>query len=219
MGLINNLKVAYKLLIVAIIAVVGMCFIGYSGYSALQHAQADMDSLYDKSVKGVEYVGQARYGVRYAQGMAVTMTTVRDNPQRAADLVKKCQSGMDDVDASLTDYQKLIGADQEKVSKYNKVADNWQKLKQNLTQVVDLCKAGKYDEGSAVYGATGAAIAASLGTDLGDLIKYETQQAETTITENDEAAGEVIRYIILQIVITLVLLVVVCWYIDRKSVV
>ena len=51
MGWINNLKVAYKMLILAVIAVIGMSFIGYSGYSAITKAKADMDTMYLTSVK------------------------------------------------------------------------------------------------------------------------------------------------------------------------
>lgn len=94
MGWINNIKVAYKLLILAIVAVIGMLSIGYSGWSALSKAQSDMDNMYQKSVKGLEYIGNIRYGMRYAQGMTVIMTTVKNDPQRMTDLEKNIRQGL-----------------------------------------------------------------------------------------------------------------------------
>ena len=38
MSFINNMRVAYKLLILCVIGAIGMAILGYSGYSALQTA-------------------------------------------------------------------------------------------------------------------------------------------------------------------------------------
>ena len=114
MGWINNIKVAYKLLILAIVAVIGMLSIGYSGWSALSKTKSDMDNMYQKSVKGLEYIGNIRYGMRYAQGMTVIMTTVKNDPQRMTDLEKKYQAGADEIDANLAEYEKLVADDKEK---------------------------------------------------------------------------------------------------------
>ena len=64
MQFMNNLKVAYKLLILAVIAAVGMAFIGFSGFSAIEKAQEDMAHLYSVNVKGLVYLGNARQGMR-----------------------------------------------------------------------------------------------------------------------------------------------------------
>ena len=76
MQFMNNLKVAYKLLILAIIAAIGMAFISFFGLSALQKAQDDMTHLYNVNVTGLVHLGNARQGMRSAQTMTVIMTTI-----------------------------------------------------------------------------------------------------------------------------------------------
>ena len=98
----------------AIVAVIGMLSIGYYGWSALSKTKSDMDNMYQKSVKGLEYIGNIRYGMRYAQGMTVIMTTVKNDPQRMTDLEKKYQAGADEIDANLAEYEKLVADDKEK---------------------------------------------------------------------------------------------------------
>lgn len=82
MQFMNNLKVAYKLLILAVIAAVGMAFISFFGLGALQKSQDDMSHMYDVNVMGLVHLGDARQGMRSAQTMTVIMTTVQNDPAR-----------------------------------------------------------------------------------------------------------------------------------------
>ena len=106
MGWMNNLKVAYKLLILVVVAVIGMSFIGWNGYSAVTKAHRDMEVMFEGTVRGIDAVGQARYGTRYAQGMAVIATTVKDNNKRLQELKGKYEDGTKSVDENLAKYRR-----------------------------------------------------------------------------------------------------------------
>ena len=49
----NNIKVAYKLLILAVIAIMAMLAIGYTGYSYLDKANSEMDVMYQQKLRSV----------------------------------------------------------------------------------------------------------------------------------------------------------------------
>lgn len=216
MGWINNIKVAYKLLILAIVAVIGMLSIGYSGWSALSKTKSDMDNMYQKSVKGLEYIGNIRYGMRYAQGMTVIMTTVKNDPQRMTDLEKKYQAGAAEIDANLAEYEKLVADDKEKMAAFTEAKDQWQKLKQNLNKSSQLSQAGKPEEGLAVYAGDGAKLAAALGKSLGDISAAESAKADSVNKQNDEDTSAAIRNMIIQLFLTLIVLVAAALWITRE---
>ena len=89
MPFMNNLKVAYKLLILAVIAFIGMAFIGFSGYSAIREAQVDMEKMYMEDVRSLTHLGDARQGMRSSQTMTVIMTIHSNTPERMKDLATK----------------------------------------------------------------------------------------------------------------------------------
>ena len=66
MSFVNNLRVAYKLLILCVIGAIGMAILGYSGYSALQDTTRDLNAISGEKLKSVYYIGNCRHAMRYA---------------------------------------------------------------------------------------------------------------------------------------------------------
>ena len=78
MNWLNNLKVAYKLLILCIIAAIGMITLGRSGYVSLQDANSDMNTIFSQNLKSIYYIGNCRHAMRYMQGMML-IAIIRDH--------------------------------------------------------------------------------------------------------------------------------------------
>ena len=70
MGLMDNMKVAYKLLVLNVVACIGLIVVGIMGYNAVQTAKDDMEVMYNRYLHSVYYVGRMRYNIRYAQVQA-----------------------------------------------------------------------------------------------------------------------------------------------------
>ena len=207
MGWMNNLRVAYKLLILAVVAVIGMCFIGWNGYSAVTKAQRDMEVMFEGTVRGVEAAGQAGYGIRYAQGMAVIATTVKDNPNRLQDLKGKYEAGAKTVDEALAKYDaiphKIAGED----PIIEKIKKDWAALHTNLNEVIAMCQEGKTEEARAHYEKVGSPLAASLGKSISELSALNSKHAEDLNAQNDIDSANAVRTTIIQLLITLLVLV------------
>lgn len=216
MGWINNLRVAYKMLILAVIAVVGMSFIGYSGYSAITKAKTDMDTMYSTSVRSLDYVGQIRFGIRYAQGMAVITTTVRNDPQRVQTLQQKYQDGIKIVEENLQQYEAIPGRTEEMKAELMETKARWQRLKANLDEVMKDCMAGQPEAGLVSYNATGSKEANDIRAHVDGLASMETAEAEQLNTQNNAETGAAIRNMVIQLLVTLIILIAASLWITKE---
>lgn len=53
MGWINDVKVSFKILILAVIAAVALLSVGYTGYSMLDQANYRMSKMYNQKLKNM----------------------------------------------------------------------------------------------------------------------------------------------------------------------
>ena len=206
MQLMNNLKVAYKLLILAVIALIGMVFISFFGLSALQKAQDDMTHLYNVNVTGLVHLGDARQGMRSAQTMTVIMTTVQNDPARMQDLKQKFDAAVKETDESLEAFNKTNSGLAEMAEIYEKTAKDWNELKQGLTKSVNFSQSGQQAAGLEAYNSSSKAAVGVAG-DLVKLAEEAAKNADAIDKQNDEETSAARRNMIILSVLTLVILV------------
>ena len=216
MGWMNNLKVAYKLLILVVVAVIGMSFIGWNGYSAVTKAHRDMEVMFEGTVRGIDAVGQARYGTRYAQGMAVIATTVKDNNKRLQELKGKYEDGTKSVDENLAKYDAITYKIEGEDAVVDKVKKDWAALRTNLDESMAMCLEGKNEEALAHYEKVGSPLAASLGKDLGEVSELNQKHVENLNKQKDIDSAAAVRMMVIQLVVTLIVLVICALWITKE---
>ena len=215
MQFMNNLKVAYKLLILSIIAAIGMAFIGFFGFTAIENAQNDMTHLYQVNVTGLVHLGNARQGMRSAQTMTVIMTTVKDDPARMKDLQGKYDDALKTTDENLEAFNKASGGVGDTAEKYAKVAKDWAKLKEGLNASVKQSQSGNQAEAQAIYNQN-SQVAAAVAKDLANLADEAAKAAEAIDQANDEDSDAAQRNMVILSVITLVILVLASLWITKE---
>ena len=67
MSWMNNMRVAYKLLLLNAVALIGMIVISLVGYFAVMTAQEDLQTISQTYLKGIFEIGRCRHAMRYAQ--------------------------------------------------------------------------------------------------------------------------------------------------------
>ncbi|WP_027396944.1 methyl-accepting chemotaxis protein [Anaerovibrio lipolyticus] len=206
MQLMDNLKVAYKLLILAVIAALGLAVISFFGLGALQKSQDDMTHLYDVNVMGLVHLGDARQGMRSAQTMTVIMTTVQNDPARMQDLKQKFDNAVKETNESLEAFNKANSGVAETAEQYAKTVKDWNELKQGLTNSVNLSQSGQQAAGLEAYNA-GAKSATTVASDLVKLADDAAKAADAIDKQNDEESAAARRNMIVLSVLTLVILV------------
>ena len=216
MGVVKNLRVAYKLLILSVVAVIGMLIIGYSGYSAIKKAQVDMDMYSQSVVKSLGYLSDMRYGTRYSQAMMIIMTTVQDDPNRMQNLEKKFQDGVKFVEDGISQYEKTPGKTPEMKQELDTYKAGWEKAKKNFTDIVAMCKKGDTEAGRALYNKEGSKLLDAIGPHINKLAELENTRAEALNAENDADTEATVRNMIIQLLIGLIIMVGVALWITKE---
>ena len=80
----NNVKVAYKILLLVVIAFLGMAIIGFRGWSSLSKAGEGMDNMYSKKLQAIRILGDEIDAMRVIQ--VRTYQAIAD-PPRATEVV------------------------------------------------------------------------------------------------------------------------------------
>ena len=217
MPLMNNLKVAYKLLILAVIAFIGMAFIGFSGYSAIREAQVDMEKMYMEDVRSLTHLGDARQGMRSSQTMTVILTIHSNTPERMKDLAAKFDANVKETDESLQKFKETSGTDAAVQAKLEETLKDWAILKAGLEKSVSLSSARQQDEGLAVYNQH-APEATKVAKDLDELADVTAASAEALNTKNDEDSEAAKFKMLVECVLSLVILIGASLWITREVV-
>lgn len=215
MNFMNNIKVAYKLLILAVISAIGMAIISFFGFTALEKAQNDMTHLYNVNVTGLVHLGNARQGMRSAQTMTVIMTTVKDDPARMKDLQGKYDAAIKTTDENLEAFNKASGGVGDTAEKYAKTAQDWTKLKAGLNASVKESQGGNQAAGQEIYNQN-SQVAATVADDLAKLADEAAEAAAEIDRINDEESDAAQRNMIILSLVTLVILVVVVMWITKE---
>ena len=216
MHFMDNLKVAYKLMILAVIAFIGMAFIGFSGYSAIKEAQDDMEKMYMVNVRGLSYLGDARQGMRSAQTMTVIMTIPSNTPERMKDLHSKFEANVKATDDALAKFKEC--ANDPKVQEmYQETVADWNEFKAGLTKSVQLSQSGRQSEGLAAYNHE-SAKAAEVASHMEELGADATKSADELNTKNDEDSEAAKFKMMLESFLALVILIGAALWITREVV-
>ncbi len=106
----NNMKVAYKLLILDIVALICTAILGMIGYAAVDEAKSKLETMYSKYFQAIYNVGRVRYNVRYAQIQAA-MAPLSDDPALFQSRQEKFNTAIKEGEAAMEEYAKIVGDD------------------------------------------------------------------------------------------------------------
>ena len=219
---IENLQVAYKLLILCFVAALGMAIIGYSGYSALQESKEGMNIMTSRHGKSLYYLGNCRHAMRYMQGMMLIATSAND-PERVKAVKGKYQTGKQEMITNLEKFDEIAKEHPNMNEIYGKVRKDWNSYQAALDKAMELVDNGQPAEGRDYYDTHGAKVATSLGAAFVELLKIADQEDEAINQRNEqlniqntEKADATSRNMIIQSVIFLLLLVGVALLITRE---
>lgn len=200
---LDNIRVAYKLAILAVIAIFGMGLVGFSGYSAIRSAEEALDEIYGSSVVALGIVGEANTQMRYSQAMAVTTTTSVGNHERVKMLTDNFHRAAGIVDKSIKDYDALPYKNEAGTALMKKIAAEWAEQKPIFEKTCQLAADGKQAEAFEYYTKNGATHAASIGKNLNELLALETANAKRLADENKAEMEKTIRFMVIELIVIL----------------
>ena len=129
MSWMNNMRVAYKLLILNIVAIIGMVVIGMVGYFAVMQAQEDLNTISQTYLKGIFEIGRCRHAVRYAQVQTILAPLTVD-PALFQSRLDKYNDAVKELDESLAIYEEIIKDDAQARAQVDAAKREWAKFKE-----------------------------------------------------------------------------------------
>ena len=211
----NNMRVAYKLLILNIIALFGMIVIGSVGYNAVMQAKSDLDTVSNKYLKAIYYIGRCRHAVRYAQVQS-TLAPLTIDQTLFQNRSTKYSQAVQELQETLAEYEKIIADDPALVSEVESAKREWDKFHAGADKIFTMR--------SPVGGDT-AAIAAHRNAALAfyesDIMPYAVSvseailkiqqsaydKAEATIVASNASIDAAVRNVFITLGVTFVVLI------------
>ena len=128
MSWMNNMRVAYKLLVLNVVAIIGMVVVGMVGYFATIDAKGEMDTISQKYLKGIFEIGRCRHAVRYAQVQSILFPLTVDSSLLQSRL-DKYNGAVKELDESLAIYEEIIKDDAQARAQVDAAKREWAKFK------------------------------------------------------------------------------------------
>ena len=128
MSWMNNMRVAYKLLVLNVVAIIGMIVVGMVGYFAVMQAQSDLNTISQTYLKGIFEIGRCRHAVRYAQVQSILLPLTTD-PSLTQSRIDKYNGAVKELDESLALYEEIIKNDAQARAQVEAAKREWAKFK------------------------------------------------------------------------------------------
>ena len=142
MSFLNNIKVAYKLLLIGLVGVVGMIMVGYAGYASTQVSKVALEEMFETEAMTMYYMGVTQYSMRNAQLEAVLIATTSDQ-NLLNNRIQSFRNATAGGDEAMGKYQALIADKPDALARYNRLSQSWNQLKQVGEHMMQLSAQGQ----------------------------------------------------------------------------
>lgn len=210
---LRDIKVGVKIVMLVAVAVMAMLVIGYTGYSSLRAAGADMDNMYSRKLTAINLLGEEINNMRAIQ---VRATQAMQDPSKLADRKQDAEKTVRIYETKWAEYRKLAMLLPEVGAQLPEVEKDWQQFHQTMTQIFSLVEAGRADEASRLYAAKGANDVIALRDKLNGLKQIADDNAEKLNVQQKEENQRVLFHMGIQIVISLAILLLLSAFLIRE---
>ena len=193
--MLDNLKVSAKLTIIGVAAFVATVILGIIGYFALEHAQDELELLYNKNTMSIYHVGQIRYSIRNMQVQACLQpfTIQEDLRKSRADNFNKSAK---EAEAAAAEYAKIIADNPEELAIFNKMKDEFKIYRENAANLMTM---NAYTENPGehtsmnYYEKEVRPYSIAINEDLGKLQEDSIKDAQASLNQGREDINASIR--------------------------
>ena len=211
---LKDVKVAWKIGILVVLAVLLSTSLGGISFYNLTQAQKANDQIYAKEMQSLDRVNKTFLNMRAAQVRTLQMMLLKD----PATLQKTDEQITKDIKAIETEwsaYTELVSNDAASAEAVRSMDPLWQAYKSISVRMVDLAKSGKQVEAAALYEQEGRPALGKVRKLLDEVEKIDHERAEQVNAANTAQMATAKKMMAAQILITLILLIIVSLWIAR----
>ena len=216
MNWLSNIRMAYKILCLALVAAVGLIAVSITGFSSLQQAQRNVEQVVNVYLPARQYLSDDELNMRKIQSAMLEAIATSDSSRHMKmhnDIEGKYK---EDYGTAWQSYKDLLGNRPETQALIQQTEADWEKYHQTSLQVVDLTVKGQIAEASKMYGDQGIKTLNALKNDLADLKAHCEQAANATSASNDAAASRSKTVMVLISLAAFIILLLATGYITRE---
>ena len=215
MSWMDNLKVAYKLIVLNIVALLGMVVIGGFGYFALQDAKADINRMYQVNLKNIDLAGQARHAMRMAQLQAI-LGPLNGDPAVFQGRMDRFNNSLAEMDKNIVDYIEINRDTPELIQQLNKIQGLWDTFKQKTSTLIAMrpptngdtsAIAAHRNQAISYYDANLLQLGLDVGNELAALQQLSRDISEKEIKATEEEIEATTRNVIIAMIACAVVLI------------
>ncbi len=212
---VNNVRVSFKILILAVIAAIALVAVGYTGYSMLDQANYRMSKMYNQKLKSMQMVDEMKYLMRDmgVHELNLAVSTSPDEQQKNVRNIENINSRFHEQMENYTENAKGVDGVQERIDEANQA---WDGYYQTAKQIQTLVKEGKSDEARALYFKDGQKYGSAVGKPIKELQNMINDNAEDVYQRNLTKAGEAKRNMLIEGLIALLVLIGAALWISRE---
>ena len=201
MSWMNDMKVAYKLVILNIVALVGMFAIGAAGYISLQNAKEAIARMYEVNLTNIDLAGKSISAMRMAQ-LQCMLAPLNSDPTMYQLRSSRYNDNVKELDQCITDYTTINKDTPELMQQLAIIQKDWDKVKQVSSNLVNMrppangdANAMREHRNHAVeyYDTEVMDVALGLGDKLVELQKLSHDISTREIMENTEEIDDTTR--------------------------
>ena len=187
MGLLNNIKVFGKIMILVVIAAIGMAAIGYKGFSTINQSKSGMAVIYNQSLQQVQEIGETKYLMRDMQSRAI-LSMIATTKERHDDLRNDANEIQKNFEKHWALFEKASEGQPGAAEKSATVRKAWANFYGTMSDIMKLCADGKLADAQKLYSSKGGQITTDLRKPL-EALQKEAQDTAKAIDEETESAA------------------------------
>ena len=200
MKLLNNLKMGKKLILFTIIAVVGLCIVGFIGISNMNAINENLDVMYNEHMHNIECIENTRENYLLYSRDVVNHMGAR-NAEYRANWEKTMKEHDAAGDKALSEY---IIVTEEGRQLINRIKTEWDDYSNSVQGLISIVNAGKTDEARDYRDAETLPRLDKVMKTLDETVEFVYDRAAEAKADSDKAAANAFSLIILVVVIVII---------------
>ena len=213
---LSNIRMAYKILCLVLVAVIGLAAVSFTGFISLKNTEKTVDTMSTVYLPANQYLADGQLNMRKIQSAMLEAIATLDKERRVKMKNDLNDKYSDDFLSSWKKYKELMGNDESVSGKLSETEQNWNEYNKVANQVIDLMIADKPAEASKLYAGDGIKKLNALKNSLTDLQDIGNADVKKADEANEAAAVATNRKMIIISVVAFLLLLIAANYIIRE---
>ena len=213
---LSNIRMAYKILCLVLVAVIGLAAVSFTGFISLKNTEKTVDTMSTVYLPANQYLADGQLNMRKIQSAMLEAIATPDKERRVKMKNDLNDKYSDDFLSSWKKYKELMGNDESVSGKLSETEQNWNEYNKVANQVIDLMIADKLEEASKLYAGDGIKKLNALKNSLTDLQDIGNADVKKADEANEAAAVATNRKMIIISVVAFLLLLIAANYIIRE---